>query len=203
MDVPKSDHSNTSALDHSTAPHFRLIVGLGNPGREYARTRHNVGFMVLDRIAGKAGVEFRAEKRWRAEVGSHGGVVFCKPASYMNLSGQPVAAVSHFYKIPPAEILVVLDDAALPLGKLRLRATGSSGGHNGLQSIIEHLGTPDVPRLRIGIGASAGPGLTDHVLGRFAPDELPALDQCLACAVEAIEFAQKNDAEATMNLYNR
>lgn len=181
-----------------------MIVGLGNPGREYARTRHNIGFMVLDRLAEKAGGVFRLEKHWQAEIALVDAVILCKPTSFMNLSGQPVAGVSHFYKIAPAGTLIVLDDAALPLGKLRFRENGSSGGHNGLQSIIEHLGTQAVPRMRIGIGGRPdGLELADHVLGRFSPDEQIAVEESIARAVEAIEFAQKNGAQAAMTLYNR
>ncbi len=180
--------------------HFRLIVGLGNPGREYAATRHNVGFMILDKLAADAGVAFKAEKNWRADVASKGGVHYCKPQSYMNLSGQPVAAVSQFYKIPAGEILVVLDDVALPLGKLRVRKGGSSGGHNGLQSILDLVG--NTPRLRVGIGASDGRPMTDHVLGHFHKEEKAILEETLDRAVAAIGYAQQHGAEAAMNKFN-
>ena len=181
-------------------PAFRLIVGLGNPGREYVATRHNVGFMTLDKLAAHAGATFKVEKNWRAELASKDGVHFCKPQSYMNLSGQPVAAVSQFYKIPAGEILVVLDDVALPLGKLRIRMSGSAGGHNGLQSIIDHVGA--VPRLRIGIGAADGRAMTDHVLGHFSKDEKQTLEETLDRAVAAIAFAQQQGAQAAMNQFN-
>jgi PTH1 family peptidyl-tRNA hydrolase len=121
----------------------------------------------------------------------------------MNLSGQPVAAVSHFYKVPANETLIVLDDTALPLGRLRIRSTGSSGGHNGLQSVIENLGTQDVPRLRVGIGAADGKEMTDHVLGRFSKDEQPVLENALQRAVEAVESALTHGLEAAMNFYNK
>src|SRR5438105_4860640 len=143
--------------------------------------------MILDALARRGGVEFRHEAKWNAELASlgdavgSGGVLLCKPLSYMNLSGEPVGEVSRFYKIAPNEILVVLDDAALPLGRLRLRARGSAGGHNGLQSIIKHVG--DVPRLRVGIGAAAGARtMTEHVLGRFAPEETPLVEETLSRA---------------------
>jgi PTH1 family peptidyl-tRNA hydrolase len=183
---------------------FRLLVGLGNPGREYAQTRHNVGFMVLDKLAARDGARFRHEAKWNAEIASCGSVLLCKPMSFMNLSGEPVSNVSRFYKILPNEMLVVLDDSALPLGRLRLRASGSSGGHNGLQSILDHIGGEknNVPRLRIGIGAAEGRGMTQHVLGRFAPEETPLLEQSLARAVEAIDFAQAQGLEAAMNKFN-
>lgn len=183
-------------------PTFRLIVGLGNPGREYSATRHNAGFMVLDRVAALSGAAFRAEKKWKADVAPSGDTWLCKPQTFMNLSGESVGAMARFHKIAPAQVLVVLDDMALPLGRLRIREKGSAGGHNGLQSILDHLGTRDVPRLRVGIGA-AGPGeATGHVLGRFAVDERPLLDQALDRAVEAIRFAQDHGLPAAMNRFN-
>ncbi len=189
-------------MDSAPALGFRLIVGLGNPGREYAQTRHNIGFMILDQLAARASVHFRHESKWNAEIASHAGVMLCKPLSFMNLSGEPVSNVSRFYKIEPHETLVVFDDVALPLGKLRLRASGSAGGHNGMQSILVHLGTQAVPRLRVGIGAANGRELTNHVLGRFTADETPTLDESLACAVDAIDFTQQNGIEAAMNKFN-
>lgn len=183
------------------APEFRLIVGLGNPGREYRETRHNVGFMILDQLAARERIEFRTEKSWQADVARAGNLVLCKPLTYMNLSGQSVRPLSQFYKIEPAQVLVVLDDMALPLGKLRLRADGSAGGHNGLKSIIEHFGTQAVPRLRVGIG-SAGQGAVDHVLGRFTLEEKAPLEQSLERALEAIDCARTHGLEAAMNAYN-
>jgi len=183
------------------APPFRLIVGLGNPGREYAETRHNVGFLVLDRLANRARAAWSHERRWQADVAKAGAAQLCKPFTYMNLSGQAVKSVASFYKIPPAETLIVLDDLALPLGKLRLRPSGSSGGHNGLKSLIEHLGTQDFARLRIGIGSASG-GTVEHVLGRFALDEREPLEQSLTRAVEAIDCAQSRGLAAAMNAFN-
>jgi PTH1 family peptidyl-tRNA hydrolase len=180
---------------------FRLLVGLGNPGREYAETRHNVGFALVDRLASRDRADWRHERRWQAEVAKAGPVFLLKPLTYMNLSGQSVRAVADFYKIEPAQVLIVLDDFALPLGKLRFRTHGSSGGHNGLQSVIEHLGTPAVPRLRIGIGTATA-STVDHVLGRFALDERALLAQSLDRAVEAIDCAQTRGLEAAMNTYN-
>lgn len=180
---------------------LRLIVGLGNPGREYRETRHNVGFMILDRLAARERADFRTEKSWQAEVARAGDLFLCKPLTFMNLSGESVRPLCQFYKIEPAEVLVILDDMALPLGKLRLRANGSAGGHNGLQSVIEHLGTPSVPRLRVGIGAAPGEA-TGHVLGRFTLEEKAALEQSLDRALEAIECAKEKGLEAAMNTYN-
>ena len=179
-----------------------MIAGLGNPGPEYAGTRHNVGFAILDLLADNAGAAFRFSNSWIAEVATANGLILCKPASYMNASGEPVSAVAHYYKIPPNEILIVLDDVSLPIGKLRLRLEGSSGGHNGLQSIIDLLGTQAVPRLRIGIGGAENSNLTGHVLGRFSPEEKDAVRESLARAVEAIQFAQANGIVAAMNNFN-
>jgi PTH1 family peptidyl-tRNA hydrolase len=176
-------------------------VGLGNPGREYRETRHNIGFLLLDRLAARERVAFQTEKSWQAEVARAGDLLLCKPLTYMNLSGQAVRPLSQFYKIEPAQVLVILDDMALPLGKLRFRASGSAGGHNGLQSIVEHFGTLAVPRLRIGIG-SAERDAVDHVLGRFALEERPAVDESLDRALEAIDCARTRGLEAAMNAYN-
>ena len=182
-------------------PTFRLLVGLGNPGGEYSGTRHNVGFMVLDRLAAALGAAFRADKKWHADIASTGDVWLCKPKTFMNLSGESVGEIARFYKIEPARVLIVLDDMALPLGRLRIRERGSHGGHNGLRSILDHLGTQDVPRLRVGIG-SAADSATGHVLGRFAVDERPLVAQSLDRAVEAVRFAQENDLPSAMNRFN-
>lgn len=182
---------------------FRLIIGLGNPGREYVETRHNVGFMIIDRLARQTGAQFRREKSWRAEVAKAEAYLLCKPLTYMNGSGKSVQPISQFYKIAPAQMLIVLDDLALPLGKLRLRAAGSSGGHKGLQSIIEQLGTASVPRLRVGIGETLDGGGTEaHVLGRFRAEEKEVVEQSLNRAVEAIAHVQEHGFEATMNVFN-
>ncbi len=183
----------------------RLIVGLGNPGREYAETRHNVGFMVLDRIAASVSAIFRTEKKWQAHVATArvGGsdVWLCKPQTYMNLSGESVSAIAGFYKVEARDVLVVLDDLALPLGRLRLRESGSSGGQNGLKNILLHLGTQEVPRIRIGIGNGAD--ASDHVLGKFTLAEKPELEEALANAVGAVQFAQSQGFAAAMNRFNQ
>ena len=185
-----------------TGPTFRLIVGLGNPGREYADTRHNVGFAILDRIAAAAGVRFRTNNKWQADTALDGDVWLCKPQTYMNLSGESVGALARFHKIEPARVLVVLDDMALPLGRLRIRERGSAGGHNGLKSIIAHLGTQDIPRLRVGIGSAEPGAVIGHVLGKFALEEQPLLAQALDRATEAIGHAQSHDLAAAMNRFN-
>jgi len=182
---------------------FRLLVGLGNPGREYRETRHNVGFMIMDRLAAREHAEFRVEKRWRAEVARCGDTYLCKPLTFMNLSGEAARSIAHFHKIDPGQVLVVLDDMALPLGRLRLRADGSSGGHNGLQSLLEHFSTRVLPRLRIGIGAAPGAALAvGHVLGRFAPAEQEVLRESLDRALAAIDAAQTDGLAAAMNAFN-
>jgi PTH1 family peptidyl-tRNA hydrolase len=159
--------------------------------------------MILDKLAARKGVSFQSSRKWKAGMASHNGVHFCKPSSYMNCSGEPVAAVSNFYKIPAGEILAVFDDVALPLGKLRLRTGGSAGGHNGLRSIIEHLGTQEVPRMRFGIGAAEGAmALTDHVLGRFDKEETAQLGETTDRAVEAIEMACASGITVAMNHFN-
>ncbi len=198
--MPGDSDDRLSSPAHG--PLFRLIVGLGNPGREYAGTRHNVGFMIVDRLASAVGADFRVEKAWRAEVARAGDAFLCKPLTYMNLSGEAVRSVAQFYKITPAETLVIADDLALPLGKLRLRGSGSSGGHNGLKSIIDHLGTLEVPRLRVGIGEAQPGAAIGHVLGRFAPEERETIEGAVARAAEAIACAQEKGLQAAMNAYN-
>ena len=161
----------------STSNPIRLVVGLGNPGPEYERTRHNIGFNVVDSLALEWGLAWQHSKSWHAlwAKGEHG--ILVKPASYMNRSGQPLAAVAGYYKIEPAEILVVLDDFSLELGRLRVRLEGGTGGHNGLESIILQFGTEAIPRLRIGIGSAPSEGAVDYVLGRFFEEERPLVEK--------------------------
>ena len=189
----------------------KLVVGLGNPGKEYDRTRHNIGFAALDRLAEKLDCSFRRKWRFSAEVaeavaGDAGKVVLAKPRTYMNRSGAAVSALLNWLKVEPAQLLVVVDDADLPLGQIRLRASGGSGGHNGLRSIIEALGgTEEFARLRVGIGRSApaGADITGHVLGKFAPQERVEAEQAVATAVEAIECCWRDGLTEAMNQFNR
>ena len=181
---------------------FRLVAGLGNPGRQYAGTRHNVGFLVLDELARRAAASFQSEPKWDAEVAQCGGRMLIKPQTFMNLSGESVGNYARYHRLEPSEVLVVLDDAALPFGDLRLRKTGGAGGHNGLESILVHLGTEAVPRLRFGIGAASGP-LHDHVLGKFHPEELSALETTIGRAADAVEHANAHGFESAMNIYNQ
>jgi PTH1 family peptidyl-tRNA hydrolase len=188
-------------VNETVAP-IRLIAGLGNPGREYQRTRHNVGFVVLDRLAADAQLRWDYSEKWSAGW-AKSDVIMVKPATFMNRSGEAVAAIANFYKIPPAKVLVVLDDLALPLGRLRLRSQGSSGGHNGLESVIKHFGTEAVPRLRVGIGAAPSHGAVDYVLGRFFEEEKPLLDATIKRAAEAVKCAVDKGLFAAMNVFNQ
>ena len=160
-----------TAADLAGAP-FRLIVGLGNPGRQYAQTRHNVGFVLVDDLAQRDGSGWTTEKKWEGAVAKgNSGIVYLKPLTFMNLSGRSVAAVARFYKIAADQILLVYDDADLPLGSLRFRKSGSAGGHNGVKSVIESMGTDSFARLKIGVapsGESRSRDLADHVLSKFS-----------------------------------
>ena len=182
---------------------IRFVAGLGNPGAEYAQTRHNIGFVVLNRLAQEWGVAWEHSKKWDVLWGKSDRGLLVKPLSYMNRSGQPLAMVADFYKIMPEEILVVLDDFALPLGRLRLRLDGGPGGHNGLESVIVELGTENVPRLRIGIGAAPNEGAVDHVLGRFFEEERPLLETTVGRAVEAVNCAIDKGMVSAMNTFNQ
>lgn len=185
---------------------MKLVIGLGNPGPKYAGTRHNVGFDVVDYLAAAPSVgswrsRFQAFVAETAENGEP--VLLMKPDTFMNLSGRAVRQAVDFYKIAPADLLVICDDLALPLGKLRLRATGSHGGQNGLRSIHETLGTPDYPRLRVGIGS---PGehwdAADYVLGRFKSAERAAVDEAVAKAGQAVLTWATRGIDAAMNQAN-
>jgi len=179
----------------------RLIVGLGNPGRDYAATRHNVGFMVLDRIAADASVPFGTEKRWKAQIAKDAPRFLLKPQTFMNDSGLAVGKVAGFYKIEPEEVLVIYDDLDLPLGRMRIREGGSAGGHNGMRSIIAHLGTDQFPRLRLGIGRR-GEGAIGHVLGKFGEEERSELEKCLKNAVLATALIAEEGISAAMTRFN-
>jgi PTH1 family peptidyl-tRNA hydrolase len=182
---------------------LRLVAGLGNPGLQYSGTRHNVGFMVIDRLATKKGVTFSRSAAWNSEFGKWGDIHLIKPLSYMNRTGEVIGPFAHYFKIPLEEILVVVDDVALPLGRLRLRPAGSDGGHNGLKSIIVHLGEAFM-RLRIGVGASTdAERLSDHVLSEFDRSEKPTIESAIDRGAEAIEHVAQNGIASAMNNYNR
>ena len=182
---------------------IRLVVGLGNPGAEYDRTRHNIGFDVVDYLATEWGLSWQHSKNWRVLWAKGPNAILLKPTSYMNRSGEPVTAVASFYKIIPSEILVVVDDLALELGRLRIRPDGSSGGHNGLESVIANLSTEEIPRLRIGIGAAPSHGAVDYVLGRFFAEEQPIVKKTIARAADAVICAIDNGVLSAMNLFNK
>jgi PTH1 family peptidyl-tRNA hydrolase len=183
---------------------LKLIVGLGNPGDAYRETRHNVGFKVVDELAGRHHANAWREKfgglEARATVGDTT-VILAKPLSFMNLSGQAVQAFSAFYKIASQEVLVIVDDAELPLGRLRARRSGGAGGHNGLKSVIECLGTNEFARLRVGVGR--GPGeLANHVLGRFRREEHDVISAAVLRAADATEVFIEKGIEPAMNAFN-
>lgn len=186
-----------------------LIVGLGNPEPKYDNTRHNIGFSAVDELAKVWQMPLKENKRFQglfAEGVTQGGqkVRLLKPLTYMNRSGQSVRAVTDWYKVEPRSVLVIYDDMDLPVGRLRMRLSGSAGGHNGMKSIIAHLGSQEFPRLRIGIGKSADDQNTTigHVLGKFAPGEFKAIEEILYISVKAIELGLKQGIEQSMNRYN-
>jgi PTH1 family peptidyl-tRNA hydrolase len=184
-------------------PQIRLIAGLGNPGPEYTGTRHNIGFMVIDHLAAQFGSTWEKSTKWDARISKHANTLLAKPMSFMNRSGYPLVAIAQFYKIAPPEILVVLDDLALPLGRIRIRPGGGSGGHNGLESIILQFGTEEIPRLRVGIGAAPVEGSVDYVLGRFFEEERPLVKSAIERGVEAIKCAVDNGVVSAMNTFNK
>jgi PTH1 family peptidyl-tRNA hydrolase len=185
----------------------KLIVGLGNPGRRYRGTRHNVGFAVVDELARRAGTAFEAAPAdalmARAKPGG-GGVLLAKPLTLMNLSGGAVGELARYFRIGLPDLLVVADDVNLPLGRLRARAQGSDGGHKGLRSIIERLGTEGFARLRVGVGrGDPARDLADHVLAGFDPDERAAAETAVMRAADAAEVFVGAGIEAMMNQFNR
>jgi PTH1 family peptidyl-tRNA hydrolase len=183
-------------------------VGLGNPGRDYARTRHNAGFLLLDQLADRWRAEWAARKKFDARVAradrGDRRIFLCEPETYMNASGEAVSALMKFYKVSPAHLLVAVDDADLPLGTLRLRPDGSSGGHHGLESVERHLGTRAYARLRIGIGRRAADQreITDWVLAAFTKEEMPVLEKVLQTGCEQIECWLTAGVREAMNRFN-
>ncbi len=184
-----------------------LVVGLGNPGGEYARTRHNAGFMLVDRLATRWRADWSVEKKFQARVARADQegrrVLLCQPQTYMNASGESVGAMVSYYQLTVPRLLVAVDDADLPLGELRLRPGGSSGGHHGLESIEEHLGTRDYARLRIGIGRqSPERRITGHVLGRFSQADEARLETVLVAASDQVQTWLESGIQKAMSQFN-
>jgi len=184
-----------------------LIVGLGNPGAEYSRTRHNAGFLVADRLAERWQAAWTYERKFNARLASaqrnSRRALLCEPQTYMNSSGEAVGAVVAFYRVLLAGLLVVVDDADLALGEIRLRPGGSSGGHHGLESIEQHLGTRDYARLRVGIGRQRGAReITSYVLGRFSSTEAPWVDRVLSVASDQAETWLEAGIQKAMSQFN-
>lgn len=183
-----------------------IIVGLGNPTRQYEETRHNAGFSVIDRLGDKLGISV-TEKKHKALCGKGiiGGepTVLAKPQTYMNLSGESVREIADFYKVPADSVIVIYDDISLEPGQLRIRLKGSAGGHNGIKSIISHLGTQDFPRVRVGVGEKPGQmDLADYVLGHFSKGEKELMDEAFRDAAEAVCMMIEDGADKAMNRYN-
>ena len=182
---------------------MKLIAGLGNPGAKYRGTRHNIGFQIVDELARRGNATFDSAPA-DALVARRRlpDVLLVKPLTFMNLSGQAVGELMRYFKIDLADVLVILDEAQLPLGKLRARARGSAGGHNGLKSVIEHVGT-DVPRLRVGVGRGDGRrDLADHVLARFEAEEAGEVERMIARAADAAEAFVAGGIAPVMNQFN-
>jgi peptidyl-tRNA hydrolase, PTH1 family len=184
-----------------------LFVGLGNPGPEYDQTRHNIGYMALDHLAKSWSVSFKEERKFQGWYGSgnHQGhrVHLLKPTTYMNNSGQAVRALCDWFKLEPSQVLVIYDELALPTGRLRLRAQGSAAGHNGVKSLIQHLGTQDFPRLRIGIDSDRDSSQTiGYVLGRFSQAQRALLPTTLDAVEACIDTIFKEDFAKAMSIYN-
>ena len=186
----------------------QLIVGLGNPETKYERTRHNIGFEVVDILAKSWQVSWQENRRFQgffteSRQKNREKLYLLKPLTYMNRSGQAVRAVTDWYKLSPQSVLVIYDDMDLPVGKIRMRLSGSAGGHNGMKSIISHLGTQNFPRLRVGIGKSNHSQDTiSHVLGKFSPTESLVMQEVLQLVVDAVEMSLKQGVEKAMSIYN-
>jgi len=184
---------------------YKVVVGLGNPGPRYTGTRHNVGFDVVDQLARGPGTG-RFQSRFQAQVAEMmedaQKVLLVKPETFMNLSGRAVRQVLDFYQLPPEALMVVCDDINLPLGRLRIRAVGTHGGHNGLRDIQNHLGSTEYARLRVGVGAPQGDDTVDHVLGRFRPSERPVMEDALSRSVQAVVTWIRQGIQTCMNRFN-
>lgn len=185
---------------------MKLIAGLGNPGRDYAGTRHNIGFGVVTRISDKYNIPLTSkEHKAVCGKGMVGGekVILAQPQTFMNLSGESIRSIADYYKIDPEDIIIAFDDISLEVGQIRIRRKGSAGGHNGIKNIIAHLGTNEFPRVKVGVGAKPeGGDLVRHVLGRFSREDEKVIGEVLDRAVEAVEMIVSDGVDAAMNRYN-
>ena len=214
-----SELSVRSSILDGPETKIRLVVGLGNPGREYDGTRHNIGFAVLDALAKEHHVSFSFESKWNAEIAKIPATdqvdtdwILMKPKTFMNLSGTAAASYARFFHFTAHQVLAVLDDVALPLGKLRLRRSGSAGGQRGLESVLTHFSTQEVPRMRLGVSAPEDSLHTDaeihnsslsrYVLSPFSKKELPLVEASIRRAVDALKYLRQEDLDKTMNFYN-
>ncbi|HEX4264082.1 MAG TPA: aminoacyl-tRNA hydrolase [Verrucomicrobiae bacterium] len=184
-----------------------LIVGLGNPGGEYAETRHNAGFLLVEKLSGRWKANWALEKKFNARVAQaeygESRVLLCEPQTFMNSSGETVGPLAGFYRVPLKRLLVAVDDADLPLGEIRLRPSGSSGGHHGLESIEQHLNTREFARLRIGIGRKDGAReITGYVLGKFSANEAELVEKVLTAAAEQVEMWLRDGIQKAMSQFN-
>lgn len=181
-----------------------LIAGLGNPGKDYEKTRHNAGFMVLDELAKKMNIQFDRNK-FKGKVAEghigHHKVILLKPQTFMNLSGESIADAAYFYKLQPEEVLVVFDDVSLEVGKLRIRKKGSAGGHNGIKSTILHLATENFPRIKVGVGAPTH-DMVKHVLGKFQEDEKEKIAQAICAARDSVIAIVENGIDSAISEFN-
>jgi peptidyl-tRNA hydrolase, PTH1 family len=198
-DAPTEDMS--TMIDRGRT---RVVVGLGNPGRQYADTRHNFGFFVVDELARRTGAP-TSRKRMKAEITESrlgdDKLVLVMPQTFMNASGVSVREVARWYHVPPEDVLVIVDDLDLPFGQIRIRARGSTGGHNGLKSIFHEMGTQEIPRLRIGIGRKGNHAIA-HVLSRFSPEEKTELPGIIGRAADAVELWSEKGIIEAMNVTN-
>jgi PTH1 family peptidyl-tRNA hydrolase len=184
---------------------LHIIVGLGNPGRRYENTKHNIGFIALDQLAERNGIKVNKLK-FKALTGegeiAGARALLIKPQTYMNLSGESVLAAMSYYKAPPERLTVIYDDIDIPMGSVRIRKKGSAGTHNGMRSVISHLQCEDFPRIRIGIGGERGGRLTDYVIGGFGRKDLQPMREAVLRAVDAMECILKENIDLAMNRYN-